>query len=198
MEIDPGLAGVRRDDPVTTTGHATGHRPGSGLGSGNGSGNGPAPAVAAATALRAHGIPGVRLGDAEPRRGGGSGDGVHWRGLRRRGRWRVRRGVPPCVQLPAMQRSTVERRLSDAHQQLVRARTELAVLDEQLIVVDEMADDTRLQAVVSESPLAARDHGEASRTAAALRQTRDSLAGRITDLERRQDELLELLVVGPG
>ena len=50
-----------------------------------------------------------------------------------------------------MLRTTIERRLSDAHQRLQRARSELAVLVEQ-----------------------------------------------IAALERRQDDLLERLVVGPG
>ncbi len=98
----------------------------------------------------------------------------------------------------SMHRSTVERRLSDAHQQLVKARADLAVLDEQLLVVNEIAEDTELRAVVSETPVASRDHREASRSAAALLQTRTALADRITELERRQDELLDRLVVGPG
>jgi hypothetical protein len=97
-----------------------------------------------------------------------------------------------------MHRSTVERRLSDAHQQLVKARADLAVLDEQLLVVNEIAEDTELRAVVSETPVASRDHREASPSAAALLQTRTALADRITELERRQDELLDRLVVGPG
>ncbi len=97
-----------------------------------------------------------------------------------------------------MHRNTIERRLSDAHDQLVRARTELAVIDEQLVVADEIADDTRLRALVSETPLATKEHDEANRQAAVMRQTRDALVGRVVDLERRQNELLDRLVVDPG
>ncbi len=64
-----------------------------------------------------------------------------------------------------MHRATLERRLSDAHDRLVRARAELAVLDEQLVVVNEIADDTRLRALVAETPVASREHDEASRHA---------------------------------
>ena len=71
-----------------------------------------------------------------------------------------------------MHRSTLERRLSDAHDRLVRARAELAVLDEQLVVVNEIADDTRLRALVAETPVAAKEHDEASRHASAMLQTR--------------------------
>ncbi len=97
-----------------------------------------------------------------------------------------------------MHRTTVERRLSDAHQQLVRARAELAVLDEQLLVVNEIADDTRLRALVAETPVAAREHDEASRHADAMLRTRAALVEQIAELERRQDELLDRLTVGPA
>jgi hypothetical protein len=97
-----------------------------------------------------------------------------------------------------MHRSTIERRLSDAHDQLVRARTELAVLDEQLVVAEEIADDTRLRALVSETLLASKEYDEANRQATVMRQTRAALAGRVVDLERRQSDLLDRLVVDPG
>jgi hypothetical protein len=97
-----------------------------------------------------------------------------------------------------MLRSSVERRLSDAHDRLVRARAELAVLDEQLTVVEEIADDTRLRAMVSETLLASKEYDEANRQATVMRQTRAALAERVVDLERRQDELLDRLVVDPG
>ena len=80
----------------------------------------------------------------------------------------------------------------------MRARGELAVLDEQLEVVNEMADDTRLRALVAETPVAAKDHDEVSRQASAMLRTRQVLVAQITDLERRQDDLLERLVIGPG
>jgi len=97
-----------------------------------------------------------------------------------------------------MHRTIIERRLNDAHQRLVRARSELAVLDEQLVVVNEMVDDTRLRALVAETPVAAKEHDEASRQASAMLRTRQGLVDQIAELERRQDDLLERLAVGPG
>lgn len=96
-----------------------------------------------------------------------------------------------------MHRATIERRLRDAHERLVRARDELAVLDEQLAVVNEIADDTRIRALVAETPVAAREHDEASRHASALVRTRQALLDQIAELERRQDELLDRLVTSP-
>jgi hypothetical protein len=97
-----------------------------------------------------------------------------------------------------MLRSSVERRLSDAHDRLVRARAELAVLDEQLVVVNEIADDTRIRALVAETPVASKEHDEASRHASVMLQTRDSLVTKIAELEKRQDELIDQLVIGPA
>ncbi|HEY6625057.1 MAG: hypothetical protein WB765_20315 [Acidimicrobiales bacterium] len=97
-----------------------------------------------------------------------------------------------------MHRSTVERRLSDAHARLAKARDELAVLDEQLSVVNDIADDTRLRSLVSETPVAAKEHDEASRHATAMLRSRQALLDTISELERRQNELLDRLVIGPG
>ena len=46
--------------------------------------------------------------------------------------------------------------------------------------------------------MAAKEHDEVSRQASAMLRTREALAEQIADLERRQDDLLERLVVGPG
>jgi hypothetical protein len=97
-----------------------------------------------------------------------------------------------------MHRTTLERRLSDAHDLLVRARAELAVLDEQLVVVNEIADDTRVRALVAETPVASREYDEANRNAVALVQARAALIDRVAELQRRQDELLDRLVTDPG
>jgi hypothetical protein len=97
-----------------------------------------------------------------------------------------------------MRRTTIERRLSEAHQQLKRARAELAIVNEQLPVVDDAADDARLRALVSESPAGLKERDEASRQSSVMHKNRDALVERIAELERRQSELLDRLAVGPG
>jgi hypothetical protein len=89
-----------------------------------------------------------------------------------------------------MQRALLERRIRDVHSRLVRAREELAVLDEQLAVVNESADEARVRSLVSETPLAAHEHNEAARHADAMAKARDALHRTVIDLEQRQDELL--------
>jgi hypothetical protein len=96
-----------------------------------------------------------------------------------------------------MRRALVERSLRDVHTRLKRAREELAVLDEQLTVFNDAADDARIRSLVSETPLAVHDYSDAQRTADAANRARTSLLATIADLERRQDELLGRLVVDP-
>ena len=93
-----------------------------------------------------------------------------------------------------MSRSLIERRLRDVHDRLRRAREELVVLDEQLTVFADTADDTRLRALVSETPLANKEHQEAQRHADAMARSRAALLATIAELERTQDELLDKLV----
>jgi hypothetical protein len=95
-----------------------------------------------------------------------------------------------------MHRALLERRIRDVHARLVRAREELAVLDEQLAVVLESADEARVRALVSETPLATREHDEAARHADAMVRAHEALHKTVVDLERRQDELLAHVSTG--
>ncbi len=96
-----------------------------------------------------------------------------------------------------MHRILVERSLRDVHGRLVKARQELAVLDEQLLVLEDAAEEARLRSLVSETPLAAHEYADAQRHADAAQRVRSGLVATIGQLERRQDELLDQLVVGP-
>jgi hypothetical protein len=94
-----------------------------------------------------------------------------------------------------MPRSLVERRLVEVSDRLRRAREELAVLDEQLAVFDDAADDARIRALVSETPLADHEHREAQKHADAMQRSRAAALSSIAELERLQGELLDRLVV---
>jgi uncharacterized coiled-coil DUF342 family protein len=94
-----------------------------------------------------------------------------------------------------MSRSLIERRLREVHERVRRARQELAVIDEQLAVLQDAADETRLRALVSETPLANREHHEAQRHADAMVRSRAAVQASIAELERAQDDLLDRLVV---
>ncbi|HEY2331508.1 MAG TPA: hypothetical protein VGH94_06285 [Acidimicrobiales bacterium] len=93
-----------------------------------------------------------------------------------------------------MSRSLLERKLDDVVSRLRTLREELGVVDEQLAALVEVADDTRLRALVSETPIAEREFEEAQRHVDAMARQRDVLQADIESLERVQDELLDRLV----
>ncbi|MDQ4091464.1 MAG: hypothetical protein M3163_14355 [Actinomycetota bacterium] len=93
-----------------------------------------------------------------------------------------------------MSRWLVERRLSESAERLKRLRTELAVVEEQLAFLADAAEETRLRALVSETPLADKEHHEAQKHADAMARHKADLITQIRDVERTQDELLDRLV----
>ena len=93
-----------------------------------------------------------------------------------------------------MARWLLERRISEVSDRLKRLRAELAVVDEQLAFFADAADEARLRALVSETPLADREHHDAQKHADAMAQSRADLVLAIQSLERSQDELLDRLV----
>ncbi len=95
-----------------------------------------------------------------------------------------------------MSRRLIERRLTEVHRRLQRAREELAVIDEQLADLADTADEARLRALVSETPLAEVEHRDAQRHADAMARSRATVLESVAELERTQDDLLERLEVG--
>lgn len=95
--------------------------------------------------------------------------------------------------LDVMSRAQIERRLRSVSEQLKSARDDLGVTEEQLIQLADEADDARLRALVSETPIAEKEHRKASRHAERLRKHRDRLAAKIAALDAEQDELLDRL-----
>lgn len=93
-----------------------------------------------------------------------------------------------------MSKSLVERRLTQVAGRLRQLRDELEVSAEQLAHLADAADDARLRALVSETPVADVDHRQAERHAEAMRRHREAVLDEIAKLERTQDELLDRLV----
>ena len=90
-----------------------------------------------------------------------------------------------------MSQSILQRRLVDVSERLKRLRTELAVTNEQVVFLEDEADEARLRALVAETPLGDVEARDARRHADALARHRDKLAGSIAELEREQDALLD-------
>jgi chromosome segregation ATPase len=97
-----------------------------------------------------------------------------------------------------MARSILQRRLIDVSERVKRLRAELGVTEEQLAFLEEEAEDTRLRALMAETPLADAEAGDARRHADALGRHRDALARQIDELRREQDTLLDRLAAEPS
>src|SRR3984957_17540264 len=97
-----------------------------------------------------------------------------------------------------MSRVLIERRLFDVAQRLRRAREELAVIDEQLAVLSDAADEARIRSLVSETSLAHREYTEAQRHADAKARTRQMVEADVAELQVTQDELLDRLISSDG
>jgi hypothetical protein len=93
-----------------------------------------------------------------------------------------------------MSKAMIERRLVEVGDRLKQLREDLRVADDQLRHLADEADEARLRSLVSETPLAGREHRAADRHAAAMRRHRDEVAGDIATLEARQDDLLDQLM----
>ena len=92
-----------------------------------------------------------------------------------------------------MSKWLVERKLSESAERLRQLRAELGVVDEQLSFLIDAADEARLRAMVSETPMADREHREAQKHADAMGRHRSQLVIQIGELEQTQNELLERL-----
>ena len=96
-----------------------------------------------------------------------------------------------------MSRSLIERRLRELTDRRQRARAELVTLDEQLEFFADAAEEARIRALVSETPLADREHAEAQKHADAMVRSRAAVAGSIAELEHAVDDLLGRLEPQP-
>ena len=90
-----------------------------------------------------------------------------------------------------MSGSILQRRLVDVSDRLKRMRAELAVTQEQLLFLEDEAEDARLRALVAETPLADVEARDARRHTDAMARHRDALRQTVAELEREQDALLD-------
>ena len=96
--------------------------------------------------------------------------------------------------LRSVGRTLIERRLRDVSDRLKAVSRDLAVAEEQLTHLAEEADEARLRALVSETPVAEQEHHEAERHADAMRRHHADLLAELRQLETTQDDLLDRLV----
>lgn len=87
----------------------------------------------------------------------------------------------------------VERKLRKVSEQLRSVRDDLRVTEEHLAQLSDEEEDARIRALVSETPVAEKEHRKASRHADRLRKSREKGLAKLAELEREQDDLLDRL-----
>lgn len=92
-----------------------------------------------------------------------------------------------------MFRSSIEKKLRSVTVEIKSVTEQLRMIDEQLLHVSDEAEDLRLRAIVSETPLAAAEHRDAAKAVSVLRRDRERFQLRLAELERKQDDLLDRL-----
>ena len=90
-----------------------------------------------------------------------------------------------------MTQSRVERRLAELAERLKRLTADLEVAEEQCLHFEDLAEDARLRALVSETPAAERQHRDAARQAETMAKHRNRLREEIRSLEEQQNDLLD-------
>ena len=85
----------------------------------------------------------------------------------------------------------VERKLRETGDELKRVREELRIAHEQLQFLDGEVEEARIRSMVSETPVSEQEMHEAARHADAMRRHHGELQARMTELETRQDDLLD-------
>lgn len=88
----------------------------------------------------------------------------------------------------------VNERLTALSAEIAEEQIQLRILDEQLAFQAEVADDARIRALVSETPLADRESHIASDDLRRLERSRDEARRRLADLRAEQDSLLERML----
>ena len=88
----------------------------------------------------------------------------------------------------------VTERLAALYAEIAEEQIQLRILDEQLAFQSEVADDARIRALVSETPLADRESHIASDDLRRLERSREESRRRLAELREEQDSLLERML----
>ena len=88
----------------------------------------------------------------------------------------------------------IAQRLRALSAEIATLQTEIGILEEQIAFQTEIADDARIRALVSETPLADRDAQVASGDLARIMRSRTDALKRLEQLRADQDGLLERML----
>lgn len=87
----------------------------------------------------------------------------------------------------------IERRLLRGSLTLRQLREELRIVEEQLTMLTDDANDKELRSLVAETPYAAFEHRDAQGHVESISHHRDHILKQMAELQLRQDSLLDKL-----
>jgi chromosome segregation ATPase len=92
----------------------------------------------------------------------------------------------------------IERRLRSLSDEITAIRAELAVLGEQLVFQHDVLEESRVKALVAETPLADREFRIAEDDFRRIQRVLDDANGRLLALRDEQDRLLGAMLHQPA
>jgi hypothetical protein len=88
----------------------------------------------------------------------------------------------------------IERSLAEIGDRIGKAREDLRIVEEQILFQIDVVEEAKTRMLVSETPLADREFRVARDDHERLQAQRNEVAGRIAELQREQDRLLDRML----
>lgn len=89
----------------------------------------------------------------------------------------------------------IQKTLTDLTARLEKARAELRIIEEQILFQMDVVEDTKTRKLVSETPLADREHTVARDDYERMLRQRDGVTAEIAELQAEQDKLLDRMLM---
>jgi hypothetical protein len=88
----------------------------------------------------------------------------------------------------------LQKTLAQVGERMTKARADLRIVEEQLLFQMDVVEDTKTRMLVAETPIADREHRVAEEDYARLQKERERVLAEISELQREQDRLLDLML----
>ncbi len=88
----------------------------------------------------------------------------------------------------------IQKTLSELTARLEKARAELRIVEEQILFQMDVVEETKTRKLVSETPLADREHTVARDDYERMLRQRDGINAEIAELQAEQDKLLDRML----
>ena len=88
----------------------------------------------------------------------------------------------------------IQKSLAAIGERIAKARSDLRIVEEQVLFQMDVVEETKTRMLVAETPLADREYGIAQEDLNRLEKERERVTEEIAELKREQDRLLDLML----